>query len=110
MKESYGEGRANHIGPESCGPGREARYEALTGELWAGKMSREIPKLQDADALTRSGRQHPPQRHRQLLGSPARSKTLARSHASCRKLGDPRFARGQPWPAGRMGKSKDWSL
>ena len=30
MKESYGEGVANHTGSESCGHGRKARYEALT--------------------------------------------------------------------------------
>jgi hypothetical protein len=33
-----------------------------------GKMSREIPKLQDADALTICGRQYPAQRNRELCG------------------------------------------
>src|SRR5208282_1557407 len=32
MKESYGEGLASHTGSESCGHGRKAGYEALTGE------------------------------------------------------------------------------
>src|SRR5216683_1758060 len=31
MKESYGEGVANHTGPESCGATREGGAEALTG-------------------------------------------------------------------------------
>ena len=31
MKESYGEGLASHTGSESCGHGRKAGYEALTG-------------------------------------------------------------------------------
>ncbi len=74
-------------------------------------MNREIPLiLQDADALTRRGRQHPLQRHRELCGSPARSKTLARSQTSCRKLGDPEFTRGREHSSpGRIGKSKDVS-
>ena len=42
MKESYGEGIANHTGSESCGHGRKARREALTGET--GRISREIPQ------------------------------------------------------------------
>ncbi len=32
MKESYGEGVANHTGPESCGITRKSGVEALTGE------------------------------------------------------------------------------
>jgi hypothetical protein len=32
MKESYDEGIASHIGPESCGGTRDGAAEALTGE------------------------------------------------------------------------------
>ena len=32
MKEPYGEGRATHTGPESCGVVRKGKAEALTGE------------------------------------------------------------------------------
>src|SRR5260370_36331618 len=32
MKESYGEGVANHTGPESCGVTRKGDHEGLTGE------------------------------------------------------------------------------
>jgi hypothetical protein len=42
MKESYGEGVANHTGPESCGVGSNDRAEALAG-VHAGQVwSREI--------------------------------------------------------------------
>jgi len=37
MKESYGEGLANHIGPESCGGDSNGVAEALTGER-AGRV------------------------------------------------------------------------
>ena len=33
MKESYGEGVANHTGPESCVANRKVGIEALTGEI-----------------------------------------------------------------------------
>ena len=42
MKESYGEGVANHIGPESCAFVREDRGEALTGVRAGRVWSREI--------------------------------------------------------------------
>ncbi len=39
----YGEGVANHTGPESCGCGREAVREALTGvragQVWSGESN-----------------------------------------------------------------------
>ena len=74
-----------------------------------GIMSREIPKLQDADALTRCGRQHPDERNRELAGNPARSVTLARSHTSSTEVGRSRvLPRASPL-VGRIGKSKDRS-
>ena len=36
MKESYGEGPANHTGPESCADGRKPAGEALTGGKFKG--------------------------------------------------------------------------
>jgi hypothetical protein len=42
MKEPYGEGVANHTGPESCGGGSNATAEALTGERAGQVLSREI--------------------------------------------------------------------
>ncbi len=42
MKESYGEGVANHTGPESCGGTREGSDEALTGVRAGRVLSREM--------------------------------------------------------------------
>jgi len=42
MKEPYGEGLANHTGPESCMGGRKAAGEALTGENAGEVLSSEI--------------------------------------------------------------------
>src|SRR5512144_61238 len=51
MKESYSEGVATHTGPESCAGSRKASGEALTGVRAGWVSSREMPKLQGADAL-----------------------------------------------------------
>src|SRR5207244_9619961 len=88
MKESYGEGTASHAGSESCGHGRKAMDEALTGETTGqGESAAKYPKLQDADALTRCGRPHPEQRQRERFRSLARSTTLARRDTSRTELG-----------------------
>src|ERR1700729_870776 len=64
MKESHSEGVANRTGSESCGgPYKESL-------------------LRDADILQTCGRQYSDHRQRNVLRSPARSKTLARSSAS----------------------------
>ncbi len=42
MKESYNEGLASHIGPESCLDDPRGRWEALTGESTGGLLSSEI--------------------------------------------------------------------
>lgn len=43
MKESYRKDVANHPDPESCGTGRKARHEALTGADAGVVSNREIP-------------------------------------------------------------------
>jgi len=43
MKESYRKDVANHPDPESCGAGRKARREALTGADAGVVLNREIP-------------------------------------------------------------------
>ena len=53
MKESYDECVASHIGPESCAVVREGGGEALTGVRAGRVWSREIPKVQGADAVLR---------------------------------------------------------
>jgi hypothetical protein len=106
MKESYVEGLATHNGPESCGAAREGGVEALTGE-GAGRVYSRVIQLRDADAVRRSGRQHPGRRYREAPRSPARSET-PRTHRST-SHGN----REIPCPSevicdsDRVGKSKD---
>lgn len=76
MKESYNEGRANHVDPESCGAHREVRAEALTGESAGWVLSREIHvSVRGADALESGGRQHQMGRHGKDHLGLARSET-----------------------------------
>jgi len=46
MKESYNEGIASHIGPESCLDDPRGRGKALTGESTGGLLSSEITSFQ----------------------------------------------------------------
>lgn len=107
MKESYGEGLANHTGPESCGAAREGGDEALTGEGAGRVFSRERPNLRDADAVGGGGRHHRVRRYREAHPSPARSKTPSTyrntSHGN-REV--PRSPRAED-ALGRIGKSED---
>ena len=75
MKESYGEGLATHIGPESCGAARKGSGEALTGVRAGRVSSRERNFLRGADAVRRSGRHNRPPRYRERRTDPARSQT-----------------------------------
>jgi hypothetical protein len=52
VRVHYGEGVANHTGPESCAVHREVWGEALTGERAGQPLSREIFLIQDADVVT----------------------------------------------------------
>jgi hypothetical protein len=51
VKVPYDEGRASHIGPESCVSGREAWGEALTGETVGQALSHVTKTVRDADAF-----------------------------------------------------------
>jgi len=64
MKESHNEGVASHIGPESCGGGREAVVEALTGGGMDWVLSLENVIVRSADGFMSYGRQHRLGRHR----------------------------------------------
>jgi len=75
MKEPHVEGLAIHDDPESCGVTREGAGEALTGALASWVLSREMLKLQGADAVEKSGRQHGAHRYGEVLTGPARSET-----------------------------------
>ena len=58
MQVLHVEGLASHDGPESCVGLREDVGEALTGEHAGRVSSREMLKVQGADAVEKSGRQH----------------------------------------------------
>jgi hypothetical protein len=106
MKESYVEGLATHIGPESCGAARKGGDEALTGGR-AGRVFSRVIQLRDTDAVRRGGRQHRVHRYREVSQSPARSETPC-TYAST-SLGN-REIPCSPWTEGvrgRIGKSKD---
>lgn len=75
MKEPYVEGVAAHDDPESCVVTREGAGEALTGALASWVLSREKLKLQGADAVEKSGKQHGVHRHGEVHAGPARSET-----------------------------------
>lgn len=76
MKVRYGEEVANHSGPESCGPDREVRAEALTGDTGRpaieprNQQSGMPTELRIAEGHTGHGE------HRQSCPDPARSETL----------------------------------
>src|SRR4051794_3294374 len=83
----YGEGVANHTGPESCGCGREAAREALTGgragQVWSGESN--VVRGADAVVAAEGNR---------------RGSVIARTRATPRRL--------RPWhvrtsPAGEPG-------
>jgi RNA-directed DNA polymerase len=75
MKEPYVEGVADHDDPESCVVTREGAGEALTGALASWVLSSEKLKLQGADAVETSGKQHGVHRHGEVHAGPARSET-----------------------------------
>ena len=103
MKESYGEGLANHIGPESCGGDSNGAAEALTGERAGRVWSREDPKVQGADAVQRvEGKRERIDSARfvsTLRGQRPRARTdtlytgTGRSHICLRKRGNRRLHR-----------------
>ena len=107
MKESYGEGSATHTGPESCGAAREGGDEALTGERMGRVFSRVRVLLRDADAVRRSGRQHPAHRYREVRRNPARSETPGTYGSTLRGNREIPCPPGAVCAPGRVGKSKD---
>ena len=108
MEESYGEGLATYIDPESCGAACKGDVEALTGARAGRVFSRESRFLRDADAVGESGRHHQAHRYRERRLSPARSETPCTygntSHENREILCLPPTAVDAE---GRVGKSKD---
>ncbi len=107
MKESYGEDLASHTDPESCTVAREGGREALTGVCAGELLSREIIRVQGADAVSVCGRLHSMPRQGERYGDPARSENLSMHRTTSREN------REIPWlpvsygATGRIGKSED---
>src|SRR5665213_70305 len=75
MKVSCDEGIASHVGPESCGGGRKAVVEALTGESTGRVLSLENVTLWGADAVLSCGRPQRSVRQCEDRSHPTWSKT-----------------------------------
>ena len=104
MKESYGEGVANHIGLGSYAGVCKGVGGTLIEERTGRVLSREMSN-QGADAVAECGRRNDPQREGKRREGPARSETPrhVRKHDE-RGLGDPAVVCKA---ADRIGKSKD---
>ena len=71
MQVHYGEGIANHTGPESCVVYREVCHEELTGQRACQPLSRGTFLIQDADAVTYAEVQDEQVRQRECPNGPA---------------------------------------
>ena len=108
MKESYGEGVANHTGLTLCAVVRKVSRKALIKGCTGQPLSREIILIWGADTVRRCGRPHRVSRQRERRSNPTRSETLRMYRNSLREN------REIPWTparrlAGRLRKSKDRS-
>jgi hypothetical protein len=109
MKESYDEGVANHIGPESCAFVREDRGEALTGVRAGRVWSREIPKSRVLTLYYGWKAKLGVSVSRDTFGPCAvRDPEHARKHLA-REPGGPISAFRREGSGGRIGKSEDTS-
>jgi RNA-directed DNA polymerase len=85
MKESHGEGLANHTGPESCMGTGNGVNEALTGVRAGWVLSPEIKgNTPGADGLLLLGKQHCPHRYGEGWAGPAGSETPCMHGSSLR--------------------------
>jgi RNA-directed DNA polymerase len=107
MKESYGEGVANHTDPESCGAGGNGGDEALTGARAGRVFSRERTSLRGADAVRTSGRLHSARRYRETRRDPARSETPCTYGHISHENREIHWLPAAVAAAGRIGKFKD---
>jgi len=103
MKELYTEGPAIHGDPESCGVGREAAIEALTGARAGWVSSRETRLFSDADAVLKAA-------GKTDGATSARSRTIRRGprpHASAEpsRARTGRSPRHSAMALGRIGKA-----
>ena len=90
MKESYGEGVANHSGPEPCEGGREAALEALDRGICRLGMELRNRAFRGADGVRQHGRQHRATRERERGAAPRSRRPHACSGTPCARTGRPR--------------------
>ena len=84
MQVPYGEGLANHTGPESCAGGCEAVREALTGVRVGQPLSGERLHIRGADALQSAEGNT----GRRVMQAPFRPRAVVRPwHARMSRLG-----------------------
>ena len=109
MKESCIEGIASHDDPESYVGAREGVGEALTG----ARAGRDIEPRNHidwgVDAVHVRGRQHDPERNREFLADPTRSKTPCMRGISVRENREVPWLPALDGEAGRVGKAKAMS-
>ena len=87
MQVPYGEGVANHAGPEPCADVRKGVGEASAGERTGQPLNRERPIIPGADTVPNvEGYMHG-RADRERLDDPAWSQTLACAEASCTGTG-----------------------
>ena len=96
MKVSYFEGLATHIDPESCGGGRKAAAEALTGESTGTVLSHEMHTNLEANHVLVMGRQHQGKRYASLSWLQRGQRPRARAKFVMRKSRDPRVDQRHP--------------
>jgi RNA-directed DNA polymerase len=110
MQESYGEGVANHTGPELCGASRKAGHEALVGvragRAWSPEISQSgVPTLSpyaEGETLTSASAS--------WTGTPRGRRPRACTETPRTRTGRSQAPPGGPSDAGaleRSGKSKD---
>ena len=110
MQESYGEGVANHTGPELCGASREAGLEALVGVRAGRVLSPEIsqtgvptlsPYAEGKTLFSESA---------SWAGTPRGQRPRACTETPRTRTGRSQVSPGSPFHAGaleRSGKSED---
>jgi hypothetical protein len=91
MKESYDEGLASHIGPESCGVVRENAVEALTGVRAGWVLNPESSRTGVPTRILWRGRPYRTRSQPRDLGwTPRDPRPHARTDTSCGEKPSPR--------------------
>ena len=85
MRESYGEGVANHPGPEPCEGGREAALEALDRGICRLGIELRNQVVRGADGVRQHGRQQCTDAEARAWCGPAESKTPSMQRNSVRE-------------------------